>query len=109
MLEHPSSGLKDIHCIELFSLRRTVEEKGIRIYVGDLILEWCHPKFDLWTVPYFEDGSLGNGDPGGAAIVYFYLRSVADGDVPGIGKLAATEEILADERRYDVYYAYRLA
>ena len=69
VLEHPSSGGKDIHCIELFSFRRTVEEEGICIDVGDLILEWYPPNFGRWTVPAFEDGVLGNSDPGGVAIV----------------------------------------
>jgi len=39
MLEHARSGGKDIHCIEGFVMCWTVKEEGIRINVGDLILE----------------------------------------------------------------------
>ena len=84
-------------------LCRTVEEEGIYIDVGDLILEWYPPKFGRQTVPDFEDGGLGNGDPDGATIIDVDLRSVAYGDISGIGKLAATKERLVGEGRNNVY------
>ena len=90
-------------------LRRTIEEEGICIDVGDLILEWYPPKFGRWIVPDFEDGGLRNDDTGGAASVYVDLCSVKDGDVSGIVKFAVTEEILVGEGRDDVYCACRLA
>ena len=76
---------------------------------SNLILEWYPPNFGRRTAPAFKDGSLGNGDPGGPAIIDVDLRSVADGDVSGIVKLAATEERLVVEGRYDVNCACRLA
>ena len=66
-------------------------------------------KVGLQTAPAFEDGGLVNGDPGGAAIVDVDLRSVVDGDLSGIGKLAATDDRLVGEARYDVYCVCRLA
>ena len=90
-------------------LCRTVEEEGIYIDVGDLILEWYPPKFGCRTAPAFEDGSLRNVDTGDATIVDVELRSVSDGDVSSIGKLDATEERLVGEGRDNVYCACRLA
>ena len=89
-------------------MRRTIEEEGICIDDGDVILEWYPPKFGRRTAPAFEDGGLINGDPGGAAIIDAYIRSVADGDVSGIGKLAVTEERLVVEGQDDVCCACRL-
>ena len=90
-------------------MHRTIEEEGICIDVGDLILDWYPPKFGRWIAPDFEDSGLGNGDPGGVAIIDVDLCSVADGDVSGIRKLSATEEILMGEGRDDVYCACHLA
>ena len=90
-------------------MRRTVEEEGICIDFGDLILEWHPPKFVCRKAPAFEDGGLVNGDPGGAAIIDVELRSFTDGDLSGIGKLAATEEILVGKGRDDVYCEFDCA
>ena len=89
-------------------MRCTIEEEGICVDVGDLIFERYPPNFVRWTAPDFKDSRIGDGDPDGAAIVDVDLYSVADGEVFGIRKLAATEEILVGEGWDDVYCACRL-
>ena len=61
---------------------------------SNLILEWYPPNFGRRTAPAFKDGSLGNGDPGSSAMLDVDLRSIADGDVSGIVKLADNEDRL---------------
>ncbi len=43
--------------------------------------------------PAFQDGFFVDDDLGGSIIVYVDLVSIADRDVPGLGKLAAAERV----------------
>ena len=42
----------------------SIEEEGISIGVGYLVLEGYSPKFGHWTAPSFEDCFFRNGDVG---------------------------------------------
>ena len=70
----------------------TIKEQRVGVEICDVGVERDAPKLGLGAYPTFEDRRLGHSDVCGAAVKYFDLVAIADGDVPFFREFSAIKE-----------------